>query len=370
MTVLARAAVRAESSRGVPAGPDWPRLVGLGSATPAWCVPQAQLAAQLAEVWGLRDGARRRWDRIVAGSQIDTRHGVMPVEEIVGLSTEARMLAYERYAPPLAETAARRALRHAGIDPRRVTDLVVVTCTGFAAPGLDVTLVERLGLRRSVRRTMIGFMGCFGAIVGRRSAVAVCRADPEAVTLVQCLELCSLHLRPDPRPDNLVSSALFADGAAAAVVAGSQALGPQGSDTRSLGRLTLGRSLLIPEGRDWMSWRITDTGFAMTLTRDVPVALRDHAAAIVADACPERPGCFVVHPGGAAILDAVDQGLGLGGRFGMDAARAVLRWFGNMSSATVLFVLEEALRRGHQPPALLLAFGPGLSIESLVVGRS
>jgi predicted naringenin-chalcone synthase len=276
------------------------------------------------------------------------------------------MDAYEKNAPALARAAAGQALRQAGVAPAEVTDLVVVSCTGFSAPGLDVALVEDLGLPRGVRRIVVGFMGCFGAIIGLRTAAAMCRADPRGVSLVLCLELCSLHLRPDRSPQNLVASALFADGAAAAVVAAPGA--SRGASSPAwLGRVTLGRGRLLPQGRDWMTWRITDAGFAMTLSREVPVALRRSVGPIVDELCPRRPDCFIVHPGGAGILDAVDEGLGLGGGSGVEVSREILRRHGNMSSATVLFVLAEALRLGYRPPALLLSFGPGLSVESLLV---
>ncbi len=344
--------------------------MGLGTATPALRMPQDELAARLARLWGLRGPELERWRRIVQGSAIDVRHGVLPVEAVLPLSTRARMEAYERHAPPLAERAASSAMSRAGIDASRVTDLVVVSCTGFAAPGLDVALIERLGLRPTVRRTIVGFMGCFGAICGLRVAVGACRAEPRAVALVLCLELCSLHVRADLDPQNLVASALFADGAAAAVVCGARApeAGP-GHGRPALGSLSLGRSRLLPEGRDWMSWRITDAGFAMTLSRDVPVALARAIGPVVDELSPAtRPRCYAVHPGGAAILDGVDEGLGLRGGSGIEVARAVLRRCGNMSSATVLFVLAEALAAGYRPPALMLAFGPGLAIEGLLVG--
>jgi predicted naringenin-chalcone synthase len=344
----------------------WPRLLGLGTATPPLCLSQAAVAQRLADLWSLRGSDLERWQRIIVGSEISTRYGVLPIEQVLRLSTEARMALYERSAPELAEAAAGRALRRSGIDPGRVTDLIVVSCTGFSAPGVDIALVDRLGLRPTVRRTVVGFMGCFGAIIGLRTAVGACRADPHAVALVLCLELCSLHLRSDRSAQNQVASALFADGAAAAVVVGAEAVDGVGT-AMSVGGVTLGYSRLIPEGRDWMSWRITDAGFAMTLTRDVPLALREHVAAIVNEASPQRPCFFVVHPGGAGILDAVEEGLGLRGGSGLDASRDILRRFGNMSSVTVLFVLDEALRRGYRPPALLLAFGPGLSVECLSV---
>jgi predicted naringenin-chalcone synthase len=349
-----------------PQAEGWPWLTGLATATPPLCLPQAETADRLGALWRLDGEDLDRWHRIVAGTAIETRYGVMPLEQVPALSTQARMEAYERNAPALAREAADGALRRAGIEPADVTDLIVVSCTGFSAPGLDVALVKDLGLRPTVRRVMVGFMGCFGAIIGLRTAAAMCCSDPDGVALVMCLELCSLHLRSDRSAQNQVASALFADGAAAAVVVAPGMSGGQSSG-RALGRVTLGRGRLLPEGRDWMTWRITDAGFAMTLSRDVPAALRRSIGSIVDEVCPCRPDCFVVHPGGAGILDAVDDGLGLGGGCGVEVSREVLRRYGNMSSATLLFVLQEALQQGYRPPALLLAFGPGLSVESLLV---
>ncbi len=340
-------------------------LVGLGLATPKPCFSQAVIAQRLADLWGLTGQAAERWQRIVDGSKIDQRHSVLPVEAVMGLSTKLRMESYEHHAPPLAEDAVRCALTNAGINAQDVTDLIIVSCTGFSAPGLDIALIHRLGMSLTVKRTIIGFMGCFGAIIGLRSAVSACLADPDAVVVVVCVELCSLHVRRDFSAQNQVASALFADGAAVAIVVGERMAIDHGC--ASLGRLTIGHSRLIPEGRDWMTWRITDEGFAMTLTRQVPVILRKRIASYVAGVAPQRPNCYIVHPGGAGILDAVDSGLNLQGSSGLDSARTVLRRFGNMSSCTVLFVLDQVLADGYQLPGLILAFGPGLSIESLAI---
>ncbi len=341
------------------------RLVGLGLATPEPCFSQAVIAQRLADLWGLVGKEAERWQRIVDGSKIDQRHSVLPVEAVMGLSTKQRMESYEHHAPPLAEGALRCALANAGINAQDVTDMVIVSCTGFSAPGLDITLIQRLGMPLTVKRTIIGFMGCFGAINGMRSAVRTCLADPDAVVVVVCVELCSLHFRRDLSAQNQVASALFADGAAVAIVVGERMAIDHGC--ASIGRLTIGHSRLIPEGRDWMTWRISDEGFAMTLTRDVPVVLRQRIEGYVASVAPRRPNCFIVHPGGPGILDALDRGLALQGSSGLDSARTVLRRFGNMSSCTVLFVLDQVLADGYQLPGLMLAFGPGLSIESLAI---
>jgi len=352
--------------------PAWPRLAGIGTATPALALARGETRDRLARLWGLSGSELDRWCRIVDGTGIDMRYGVLPPEQIVGLSTEARMKAYEQLAPGLAKRAACAALDDAAVGADRVTDLLVVSCTGFSAPGVDVALVRQLGLSPTVRRTIIGFMGCFGAIVGLRSAVGACAADSRSVCLVVCVELCTLHLRPDRSTDNLVASALFSDGAAAAVVVGNGVeLSRAGAgDAAGLGRLTTGFGRLIPEGRDWMTWRVTDTGFAMTLDRCVPAALNSAIAAIAEEAAGSDrngPDCYVVHPGGPGILDAVNDGLALAGGSGIEAARAILRGYGNMSSSAILFVLAETLRDRYRPPALLLAFGPGLAVETITL---
>jgi len=349
-------------------------LAGLGAAVPALVSPQSDVADELASAWGLTGRALERWRRIVEGSEIDTRHAVQPIAASMPLSTKARMDAYEREAPPLAADAARAALADAGVSAHDVTDLIVVSCTGFSAPGVDVELIERLGLSRSVRRTLVGFMGCFGAISGMRTAVGAGAANPGAVALVVCVELCSLHVRPEPDVQNQVASALFADGAAAAVLTSrpsdptSIALSSATTSRSASGLLvTTGASLVISDGRDWMTWRVTDAGFAMTLTRDVPAALRTSLAGFVRESSPTPPASFAIHPGGAAILDAADDALGCRGGRGLVEARGVLRRRGNMSSPTVLFVLQDLLSRGGAPPINMLAFGPGLTMESVTL---
>jgi predicted naringenin-chalcone synthase len=347
-----------------------PSLLGLGTAVPALRLGQLESVQAMAALWGLSGSDSERTLRIARASGIRFRHGVLRPEDVIGLGTARRMEAYERHAPPLAARAAAAALESASVDAQRVTDLIVVSCTGFSAPGLDAALVQRLALSRSVRRTIIGFMGCFGAIIGLRSAIALCASQPGAVALVVCVELCSLHLRPGGGAQNVVASSLFADGAAAAVIGGPLAA-RQGA--APIGGLRPGRSLLLAEGRDWMSWRITDTGFAMTLSRALPGAMRSHLRDFAASCSGGRGGAatFIVHPGGPAILDAADEALETRGGRGLAAARAVLARHGNMSSATVLFVLDEARRAGLELPALLLAFGPGLTLEGMpVVARA
>jgi predicted naringenin-chalcone synthase len=342
-------------------------VLGVGTAVPPVRWSAEETFRRMAAAWGLRYASLHRWRRIVEGSEIEHRHAVMPPDETIGLSTGQRMRAYERLAPGLAASAAQSALGHAGVDPAKVTDLVIVSCTGFSAPGVDVALIERLRLKPTTRRTTIGFMGCFGAINGMRVASALCHADQRAITLLVCVELCSLHMRDDGGVQNQVASALFADGAAAAILASRDVASsiPHAPCAIGFPQMGAGSSLLLPQGKDWMTWRITDAGFAMTLTRDVPVALRGAIAGFVQAMRVPRNATLIVHPGGPGVLDAVDDALGLNGGKGVELSRDVLRRFGNMSSGTVLFVLEEAMRHACRTPMAMLAFGPGLTIEGL-----
>ena len=342
-------------------------LAGIGVASPEQRWRQGDLAALQADLWSLEGAELDRWKRIVELSGIEHRAIVGDPTELPTLSTAARMERFEHFAPPLARDAARRAIERAGCDASDVTDLVVVTCTGFSAPGLAGELIgdRGIGLRATVRPLQLGFMGCFGGIAGLRAANAIAIADPHAVVLVLCVELCSLHLRAYRDPQNLVASALFADCAAAAVVRGQSADGV--AAPAALGQ---GRSLTLPEGRDEMTWRITDHGFAMTLSREVPVLVRRHLAALLESADPV-PRAVLPHPGGPGILEAVEAGIAsshLSERIdprGIAAARSVLRDHGNLSSATILLVLERALADGVALPAEAVAFGPGLAIDAI-----
>lgn len=348
-------------------------LLGLGSARPARIWDQRELATVQERLWNLDGANRARWRRIVDRSGVDARAIATEPDRLMRLSTPARMELFERLAPPLAREACREGLTRAGIDAARVTDLVVVTCTGLAAPGLGAALVGEsdLGLRREVRHLQLAFMGCFGGIAALRTASALARADPGAVVLAVCVELCSLHLRRELDPQNLVASALFADGAASIVVAGADA-SAETPRVSGVGRceLGMGRSLTLPEHRGEMSWRLTDEGFAMTLSREVPKAIEEEIGGFVESTTP-TPRAVLSHPGGPGILDAVERALrhgplapGLDPR-GMEIARAVLRDCGNMSSATILFVLDRALRAGLASPFQAIAFGPGLTVDAI-----
>lgn len=271
--------------------------------------------------------------------------------------TARRMEMYRQKAPVLAVQAV-RALEKRGVELEAITHLVITSCTGFYAPGLDVDLIRLLGLPRGIRRIIIGFMGCYAGLTGLRTASDIVGANPEAQVLVVNLELCTLHLQQDAPMDRLVASLLFSDGCAASIVS-SRASGIR------LDSFTSGLSL---EDADKMAWLVEDQGFAMKLDVEIPNRIRDYVAreAESFGAIARDPrSLWAIHPGGRAILDTVRSAFQLTPEQ-VAPARRVLNDFGNMSSASVMFVFEDLLRNtpSDQPrPGAAIAFGPGLTLE-------
>lgn len=354
------------------------RIVGMGVAVPAHAIDQADAASLLLSF--LPPGGRpRSIHALHARSGIRTRHSVLlgppgpPPEarqsfyapaahpDDGGPSTAARMARYEADAPPRAAAAARRALADAALQPGEVTHLVTVSCTGFFAPGLDAALVGRLGLRPGVERTHVGFMGCHGALNGLRVASSLAGAHPEARVLVCATELCSLHLAYTWDPNALVANALFSDGAAALV-------GVPASTGDEGWRVAASGTLIFPDSADAMSWRIGDHGFRMTLSAAVPDLIRAHVADWLRGwlagqgVALEDVATWAVHPGGPRVLTAFGQAVGLE-RDAFSVSRDVLAEYGNMSSASLLFILDRLRTAGAPGPVVALAFGPGLVAE-------
>jgi predicted naringenin-chalcone synthase len=273
---------------------------------------------------------------------------------------------YQREAPRLAASACERALKNGRVAAEQITHLVVVTCTGTFTPGPDVELAVRLGLRPEVERTIVAFMGCSGAFhgmrVARRAAV-----ERDARVLLVCVELCSLHRREETGAGALVAQSIFADGAAAVV------LGAIRSADRPVAVLGDDRTQLEPGTRDALTWQLQDDGFAVRLSPELPALVGRSVARFVTPLLdgidPQLRLAWIVHPGGAAILRAVQRGLGLD-RDDLASAWSVLRRLGNTSSAAILYVLEEALPRlAPGAEAVMLGFGPGLTFEALRLRR-
>ena len=277
-------------------------------------------------------------------------------------STRARMRMYAVEAPPLAMRASAAALREAQTTAAAVTHLVTVSCTGFVAPGIDLALIRGLGLRPTVQRTHVGFMGCHGAVNGLRVAGAFAAADPEAVVLTTAVEVCSLHYYFGAEPDKVIANALFADGAAAVV-------GRAGGDGC---RVAATGSCLIPDSADAMGWTVGDRGFEMTLSRQIPRLIARHLRPWMADwlgghgLTVETVGSWAIHPGGPKILSAVEEALALPAAV-TAVSREVFAGHGNMSSPTVLFILDRLRRENAPRPCVMLGFGPGLVAEAALV---
>jgi len=257
-----------------------------------------------------------------------------------------------------------------GFRVEDVTHVVTISCTGFFAPGPDYHVVRALGLPGTTQRYHVGFMGCYAAFQGLRMAEAFCRSDPDAVVLVLSVELCTLHLRFTENTDDLIAGAVFADGGAGALLSAREPVGG-GSSTPAL-RMEAFHSELIPEGEGDMAWTVGNEGFQMKLSTYVPDLIQANVGAVVGGLLG-RSGLdmgavdhWAIHPGGRAILDKAEESLGLGAS-ALDPSRRVLSEYGNMSSATILFVLKEMVEKGDLKQGeriLALAFGPGLTVES------
>lgn len=361
-------------------------LCAIGTANPPSCIPQAQIADFMAGALQFDETNTRRLQALYRASGIRQRYSVLPdygrangdfefFPNTVDLepfpAIGPRMAQYRQHALPLSVAAARDCLRQLpDVTPDGITHLITVSCTGMYAPGLDIELVAALGLLPTVQRTCVNFMGCYAAFNALKLADAFCRANPAAKVLIVCTELCTLHFQKRPEDDHLISNALFGDGSAAALV---QALPSPNGPSLSLEAFHCG---LEPAGHLDMAWHINDFGFEMTLSSYVPGLIQKGIRQLTDQLLANLPigladvRAFAIHPGGRRILEVIEQALNLtphDNRF----AYQVLRDFGNMSSATVLFVLRDLLRTltptDAGAPVLSFAFGPGLTLEALLL---
>jgi predicted naringenin-chalcone synthase len=269
--------------------------------------------------------------------------------------TAMRMRKFEASAPGLAVEAVEKLLD--GEDRSRITHVIVTSCTGFSAPGIDLALVERCRLLPSVERTMVGFMGCYAAINALKLARHIVRSEPSARVLAVNLELCTLHLHETADIDEILSFLLFADGCAAALISADR----KGVAIESF------HAALVPGTSELIRWHIRQQGFDMVLSGAVPGAIRSALAgsrdAMLGGANDVE--LWAVHPGGRTVLDAVEQAFGLPPA-ALAASRSVLNDYGNMSSGTVMFVLDRIMRSRAEGRGCAMSFGPGLVAESMM----
>ena len=413
-------------------------ITGIGTAVPPHAIAQHDALAQMADYCAADADQRRAMSRVYEHAGVRSRHSVLlqsptngaPAQQSfyapnagaptgdpnrsaadasAGPTTHARMLAYEAAAEPLARQACQAALLDAGIHAGQITHLVTVSCSGFSAPGVDLALMSSLRLSATVERTHVGFMGCHGALNGLRVARAIVEADAAACVLLCAVELCTLHLQGGFTMQRAVSNALFADGAAAVVVQSAATNGnaarescqmeagdgsplreqalPQQTAPLLSGASTLALAgtgaCVIPNSADAMTWRIGDQGFEMTLSPRVPDYIVAHLPGWL-DGWLWRHGlvrgdvaAWAVHPGGPRILSAFCDAMSLPAD-AVAVSRQVLSRFGNMSSPTILFILQRLFRGCEasdavndnacpQGPIVALGFGPGLAVEATLL---
>lgn len=368
-----------------------PAILSIGTAVPRYKAKQKDVAEWMAASLANHPGQARLIRMLSANSGVETRHSCvndyfLPPQEsrfAPGVSAERspstaeRMAIFEREAAPLGAEAAHQAFTAYAAKSgdglmdvaTRVTHIVVATCTGFFAPGLDFVLAQLLQLPHTVDRTQIGFMGCSAMFNALRLANQIVKANADALVLVVSVELCSLHSQPDPLIDQLVGASFFADGASAALV---------GTPTETEGdyfALSQFHTGMKPDTETEMVWQIGNYGFALRLSPRIPEHLAEAAPANLQILFPTTtPQFWAIHPGGSAIVDRLAKSFKLEKKE-VAASRAVLRDYGNMSSATILFVLAELQRAFNASNTLAsnhaskhrtgvaMAFGPGLVIE-------
>lgn len=351
----------------------------ISTAVPAHVASQEQIAQFMIGHLQLEEAEERKVRLLYRASGIGQRYSVLPdfsqslngkgfFQEKAFPSIKPRMELFQQSALQLGVSACADAIEKASLNRSDITHLIVVSCTGMYAPGMDIELIEQLGLATNIERTAINFMGCYAAFNALKVASHIVKQEKEASVLVLCAELCSIHLQDAVDDDSLLSNAIFGDGAAAVIVSGKKRQG-------SL-ELVKFHSDLALQGKSEMGWFIGDNGFEMKLSTKVPAVIEQGIGELT-DRLLAKTGLavgeiayFAIHPGGKKILDVIEQKLGLT-KEQNKYAYEVLKKYGNMSSPTVLFVLHQILQTlqetDDEKHILSFAFGPGLTLESAIL---
>jgi predicted naringenin-chalcone synthase len=348
-------------------------ILALGSAVPQYEMAQHEIAERIIALLRLEGEQGEELRKLYKNSAIKKRYSVLPDFQGKGELFDSkgppgmskRNAIYKQEAPLLGKKAALTALEAWGGDKREITHLLSVSCTGVVAPGIEFALMQALDLDRSIQRFGINMMGCFGAFKALALARAFVQENSSYKVLIVCTELCTLHFQADMTSDKILGNALFGDGAAAAVI-GCAAKGFCWEIHKST-------SMGIDETLNKMTWEASDDGFLMKLSTTVPVRLQRAVPALVPQLLGERisvEDCdWAVHPGGKAIVQAIEKALGLK-KEQTQASWNTLVNYGNMSSATFLFVLEEMQKQtALREWCAGIGFGPGLSIEGILLRR-
>jgi Predicted naringenin-chalcone synthase len=359
-------------------------ITAIGTANPQFELIQSEAVEFISAAMTLNPKETRQFKSICRTSGIATRYSVLsdygkslgqfdffPNNRLDAFPTTAvRMKLYEAHALDLALSAISNCINNlAHFDKMRITHLITVSCTGMYAPGLDIQIVQQYGLNTTVKRTAINFMGCYAAFNAIKMADSICRADSDAIVLIVSVELCTLHVQKKNNIDVLLANAIFADGAAAVII-------QSPASSQSYLALQQFHCDLLPQTNQEMAWHIADEGFDMVLSSYVPQAIQSGIAACVQRLLtmtgdePLAVDIYAIHPGGMKILQAFEQALGVTKAQNYYAYQ-ILQQYGNMSSATILFVLKAILddlnASQHHKTIFSCAFGPGLTLESMLL---
>jgi len=351
----------------------------ISTAVPPHASTQAQIADFMISNLNLSKSEERKLRVLYRASGISQRYSVLEdfsrnlngrsfFKEDAFPSAKPRMELFQKNAIKLAAKACEKAIDQSGVVCSDITHLIAVSCTGMYAPGLDIELIQKLGLQTETERTSINFMGCYASFNALKVASNIIEANKSATVLVICVELCSIHLQDATDDDSLLSNAIFGDGAAALII--------RGFKKNECLELVKFHSDLALEGKQEMGWFIGDSGFEMKLSTKVPGVIEKGIGELTRRLLKSTKldlnqiAFFAIHPGGKKILEVIERKLGISKEQNMHA-RGVLRDYGNMSSPTVLFVLKSIFDKQEAEDdgkhILSFAFGPGLTLESAVL---
>jgi predicted naringenin-chalcone synthase len=356
------------------------KIISIGLALPPYKHKQDDILKFMQLVYAMNNADNRKLKYLYHHSGIDHRYSVIPdySREVINWefypqtenlepfpSLEQRISLFNKSAGPLSVTAIQECI-HGLINGNEITHLVTVSCTGMSAPGLDLQVMELMDLPKNIYRTSVNFMGCYAAIHGLKIADAICRSEKDAKVMIVCTELCTLHFQKEPTIDSIASSLLFGDGAAAMLVTNNE------YNKKGL-KLDQFYSEVITKGKKDMAWELSSSGFLMTLSGFVPELLEEDFNPLVTRALEkanvERKEIaqWCIHPGGRRILDAIHRSLSFTNG-DLKYSYETLKEVGNLSSATILFVLEKIMSSGLTSGQKVFgaAFGPGLTMETFV----
>lgn len=357
-----------------------PYIHHIETSTPSYAHRQDDLRERMKEIVPGSDRDRKLIHYIYSKSGIETRHSVIDdfrAESSHSLffngqgsapGTASRNDTYIREGRKLFVDVAQKLIEHSDFESNEITHLITVSCTGFYAPGPDYDIIRALGLSPSIERYHLGFMGCYAAIPALKMANQICKANLDANVMIVSVELCTLHFQANPKLDNILSASVFADGGSGAIVSSRRPTGPSFQMNRFV-------SQILENSSNDMAWSIGNTGFEMILSNYIPDLLGDGMNLFLDEfeqhfsKTAEQIDLWAIHPGGRAILDKIEEVLNLPDD-ALNSSRSVLSEHGNMSSATIFYVLKDIMlghskqNQSDKKESIAMAFGPGLTLET------